>query len=94
MNKESLKEINELSEYLEIPKDEFKMILLLALKYQNENGQIIHEEKLYQIIEEALNNIDYPEVAKYDVSITSPKTIEEAFNRALINLGYQKTKKK
>ena len=94
MDKESLKELKELSKYLEISNDEFKQLLFLALSYKNEEGKSIHEEKIYEVIEEALNNMDYSDINKYNSSIGFSKTVEEAFERALVNLGYQKTKKK
>ena len=93
MEKEKLEELNELRKYLEIPINEFKLLLLLALKYKDENGKMIHEEKLYQIVEEALNNIDYQNNILDDDFIIYAKTVKEAFDRALANLGYQKTKK-
>ena len=89
MNKEMLKELNEICEYLEISKEELKKILLLVLKYKNENNNI-HEEALYEIIKESLSNMDYPQ--ENDV-LNTKKTTEEAFNRALNNLGYQKIKR-
>lgn len=93
MDKESLKELNELRKYLEIPKDDFKMLLLLALKYQNENSESIHEEKIYEIVEESLNNMDYQNNVNYDDFTAYAKTVKEAFDRALVNLGYQKNKR-
>ena len=92
MDEEEFKELNEIRKYLEISKNEFKILLLLALKYQKENGEYIHEELLYEIVKEALNNMDYNQKVSED-GILYAKTIREAFNRALVNLGYQKVKK-
>lgn len=93
MDKESLKELNELRKYLEIPMNDFKIVLFLALNYRDENGKRIHEELLVSVIEETLNNMDYSNNILYDDFITYTKTIKEAFNRALVNLGYTKIKK-
>ena len=90
MDKENLKQLNEIRKYLEIPLYEYKLLLLMALKYQNENN--IREELLYEIIEEALSNIDYSDNNEVDDFIDRVKTTEETFNRALTNLGYQKIK--
>ena len=92
MEQEALRELNEIREYLEISKNEFKILLLMALKYKMENGQYIHEEDLYQIVEEAMNNMDYQSKDSDDLFVAG-KTIEEAFNRALVNLGYKKVKR-
>ena len=93
MDKEELKRLDEIRKYLDVSKNEFEILLLLALKYKNEEGKAIHEEQLYEVVEEALNNMDYHDndtMGKGDLS--KAKSIEEAFNRALINLGYKKSK--
>ena len=89
MNTEALKELNRIRQYLEISKDEFKMLLLLAFKYNQEKGNNIREESLYEIVLEALNNMDYQ---SNNDGIMQSKTIQETFNRALDNLGYEKIK--
>ena len=89
MNTEVLKELNRIRQYLEISKDEFKMLLLLAFKYNQEKGNNICEESLYEIVLEALNNMDYQ---SNNDGIMQSKTIQETFNRALDNLGYEKIK--
>lgn len=93
MEKEFLREINEYRKYLDVSKNDFKLLLALALHYQNENGEHIHEEKLYEVIEEALNNMDYRDMSAFNDSMVRGKTVKEAFDRALVNLGYQKSKK-
>ena len=90
MNKEYFEELNEIRKNLEISKADFIIVLLLALKYKKENEGHIYEELIYEIVKETLCNIDYQN--KDDV-IKKDKTLKEAFNRALVNLGYCKTKK-
>ena len=98
MNKDLIQELNELRAYLEITDDEFDKLLFLAINFKNNNSQYISDELLYRIMEEALVNMDYNEELLIDeeymaINIPNAKTIEETFNKALNNLGYQKVKK-
>ena len=98
MNKDLIQELNDLRTYLEINDEDFEELLFLASNFKNNNSQYVSDELLYQIIEEALVNLDYQEKLLIDgehiaLHISNAKTTEESFNRALNNLGYQKVKK-
>ena len=92
MEDELLKELNGLRKYLEISKKEFVRLLSLAYFYKQNSNQYISNEMLYQIIEEALVNMDYEN--QTDFNIRNEKSTLEAFKRALNNLGYDNNKRK
>ena len=96
MEKDYIKELNDLRKDLEISKRDFIIVLSLAIYYQKRNKQYIKEEELYQIVEETLVNMDYENESDdlYSISgIGNNKTIIESFERALNNLGYDKIKR-
>lgn len=92
MSEENLRELNQIRNYLEISENEFKILLLMAIKYQIKNQKSINEELLCEIIKEALSNMDYLSDDLFD-DMPKSKTIEECFNRALMSFGYQKNKR-
>ena len=96
MEKDYIKELNDLRKDLEISKRDFIIVLSLAIYYQKRNEQYIKEEELYQIVEETLVNMDYENEINDLNSISgirNNKTIIESFERALNNLGYDTIKR-
>ena len=96
MEKDYIKELNDLRRDLEISKRDFIIVLSLAIYYQKRNEQYIKEEELYQIVEETLVNMDYENEINDLNSISgirNNKTIIESFERALNNLGYDTIKR-
>ena len=96
MEKDYIKELNDIRKDLEISKRDFIIVLSLAIYYQKRNEQYIKEEELCQIVEETLVNMDY-ENESNDLNsingIRNNKTIIESFKRALNNLGYDTIKR-
>ena len=88
MDREELQRLNELREELEVSKEDYQELLVLAFQYIDEKH--LNEETIYEIVEEALNNIDYDNIIKSEFRT---KTIKEAFKKALIDLGYEKSGK-
>lgn len=96
MEKDYIKELNDLRRDLEISKRDFIIVLSLAIYYQKRNEQYIKEEELYQIVEETLVNMDYENEINDLNSISgirNNKTIIESFESALNNLGYDTIKR-
>ena len=59
MEKELLKELNEIRKELEIPMEDFIKIMALAKRHRDKSKIIISDEKLYEIVLETLSSYDY-----------------------------------
>ena len=93
MEKQQIKELNEIREYLEISKENFIKILALAKMRQKRSNIHISDEMLYEIIVDALINNDYDisdnrKDFYYDILPEKQKSIEESFIRAIKNLDF------
>ena len=91
MEKDQIKELNEIRKYLEISQEDFIKIIALAKIKQKKSKTVIKDEMLYEIIYEALLNCDYDisdnrKEFYYDSLIENKKTPEESFMMAIKNL--------
>ncbi len=89
MNKEMLKELNDLRKELEISKEDFITILKIVFIYQKKYNNIINDEQLYQLVQEILVNIDINIEDSYiDEELIKSKTIDETLKKVLRNYNY------
>ncbi len=89
MDKEMLKELNDLRKELEISKEDFITILKIVFIYQKKYNNIINDEQLYQLVQEILVNMDINIEDSYiDEELIKSKTIDETLKKVLRNYNY------
>ena len=89
MDKEMLKELNDLRKELEISKEEYVEILKMVMNYQLKYHRIINDEQLFQLVQEVLINMD--RTIEYDYQNDSDlksKNAHETLKKVLRNYNY------
>ena len=100
MDSQSLLDLNEIRNELDISKETFNLIIKMALEYKKSNNYISNEE-LVDIISETMMLFDYNDsISKndeytredqknFDTLYGKRKSLRETFHSALCKLGYE-----